>query len=59
VLGEKKIGGNAQTISKGRWVHHTSFLWDFTEKNMQYLKVREEIYWMICAVCIFLEEVPV
>ncbi len=37
ILGELKIGGNAQTITKDRWVHHTSFLWDFAETNMNYL----------------------
>lgn len=36
-LFDKKIGGNAQTITKGRWVHHTSFLWDFDPHNMTYL----------------------
>lgn len=29
VVGERKVGGNAQSISKNRWLHHTSFLWDF------------------------------
>lgn len=38
VVGDKKVGGNAQSISKGRWLHHTSFLWDFREEMMQYLK---------------------
>ena len=28
-LGDKKVGGNAQTLSRDRWVHHTSFLWDY------------------------------
>ena len=37
VFGEKKFGGNAQYIQKGRWLHHTSFLWDFDPKNMEYL----------------------
>ena len=37
LLGDLKIGGNAQTITKQRWVHHTSFLWDYCENNMQYL----------------------
>ena len=36
-LGDHKIGGNAQTISTGRWVHHTSFLWSFREENMRLL----------------------
>uniref|UniRef100_A0A7N0VGK3 BPL/LPL catalytic domain-containing protein n=1 Tax=Kalanchoe fedtschenkoi TaxID=63787 RepID=A0A7N0VGK3_KALFE len=38
VFGNLKFGGNAQSITKNRWVHHTSFLWDFEEKNMSYLK---------------------
>uniref|UniRef100_A0ACD5V1T6 Uncharacterized protein n=1 Tax=Avena sativa TaxID=4498 RepID=A0ACD5V1T6_AVESA len=25
----RKFGGNAQSITKDRWVHHTSFLWDY------------------------------
>jgi lipoate-protein ligase A len=37
VLGEKKCGGNAQYIKKDRWLHHTSFLWDYQKENMEYL----------------------
>jgi len=37
VMGERKMGGNAQSIVKGGWLHHTSFLWDFDEENMGYL----------------------
>jgi lipoate-protein ligase A len=37
VLGEKKVGGNAQSIVKDAWLHHTSFLWDFDPHNMSYL----------------------
>jgi lipoate-protein ligase A len=33
-IGEKKCGGNAQYIKKDRWLHHTSFLWDYKEENM-------------------------
>ncbi len=36
-IGEKKCGGNAQYIRKDRWLHHTSFLWDYSEANMRYL----------------------
>jgi len=36
-IGEKKCGGNAQYIKKDRWLHHTSFLWDYTHSNMNYL----------------------
>jgi len=35
----RKFGGNAQSITKHRWVHHTSFLWDYDVKNMDYLKI--------------------
>jgi lipoate---protein ligase len=37
VIEEKKCGGNAQYIKKNRWLHHTSFLWDFHHENMKYL----------------------
>ncbi len=36
-IGEKKCGGNAQYIKKDRWLHHTSFLWDYSESNMKHL----------------------
>jgi len=32
-----KVAGNAQTIIKHRWLHHTSFLFDFDDKDMDYL----------------------
>lgn len=38
-LGNKKCGGNAQSFSKDRFVHHTSFLWDYTEEHMNLLKM--------------------
>ncbi|CEG39991.1 lipoate protein ligase-like protein [Plasmopara halstedii] len=37
VFNDRKCGGNAQSLSKGRWLHHTSFLWDFDPQNMEYL----------------------
>ena len=37
VIGDLKFGGNAQYIKKGRWLHHTSFLWDFSPEKMQTL----------------------
>lgn len=37
-MGEKKIGGNAQYITKSRFVHHTSFLWDMDLEKMKGLK---------------------
>lgn len=36
---DKKCGGNAQYIRKERWIHHTSFLWDYCENNMQMLSL--------------------
>ncbi|KAL2230462.1 uncharacterized protein LOC105172155 isoform X2 [Sesamum indicum] len=39
VLGDRKFGGNAQSITKNRWVHHTSFLWEYEVSNMGYLKL--------------------
>jgi lipoate-protein ligase A len=39
VLGERKIGGNAQSIVKGGWLHHTSFLWDYEDEHMEYLSL--------------------
>jgi lipoate-protein ligase A len=38
-IGEKKCGGNAQYIKKDRWLHHTSFLWDFKSENMEHLQL--------------------
>jgi lipoate-protein ligase A len=37
VLGNHKFGGNAQYITKKRWLHHSSLLWDYEVKNMSYL----------------------
>ncbi len=32
-----KCAGNAQYLRKERFVHHTTFLWDFAKENMSYL----------------------
>ena len=37
VIGSLKCGGNAQYIIKDRFVHHTTFLWDFDNLSMEYL----------------------
>ena len=37
VIGNHKFGGNAQYISKERWLHHSSLLWDYKEGLMDYL----------------------
>ena len=39
VFNDMKFGGNAQSIIKERWVHHTSFLWDYNYNTMEYLKI--------------------
>jgi lipoate-protein ligase A len=36
-IGKQKWGGNAQSIIKGRWLHHSSLLWDYDLNNMDYL----------------------
>lgn len=36
-LGDRKFGGNAQYMSKNRWLHHTSLLWDYDPEKMNYL----------------------
>ena len=41
-IGPLKCGGNAQYIKKDRWLHHTSFLWDYSEENMNYLLLPEK-----------------
>lgn len=42
VIGMRKVGGNAQYIKKQKWLLHTSFLWDFSQKNMDYLLLPEK-----------------
>jgi len=42
VIGNKKCGGNAQYLKKDRWLHHTSFLWDYRPANMEYLQLPEK-----------------
>lgn len=36
-FGDLKIAGNAQAITGGRALHHTSFLWDWQEDHMRLL----------------------
>jgi lipoate---protein ligase len=38
VIQDRKCGGNAQYLCKKRWLHHSSFLWDYDSENMGYLK---------------------
>jgi lipoate-protein ligase A len=37
VIGDRKFGGNAQYFRKQRWLHHSTLLWDFDPKRMDYL----------------------
>lgn len=39
VLHEKKIGGNAQYFTRDRFLHHTTFLWDYNPEEMQLLNM--------------------
>lgn len=37
VLQNRKFGGNAQYLTKNRWLHHSSLLWDYSKERMQLL----------------------
>lgn len=39
VMGMKKFGGNAQSITKQRWLHHSSFLFNYRSSLMDYLHI--------------------
>jgi len=39
VLNDRKCGGNAQYLSKNRWLHHSSLLYDFHSHKMNILKI--------------------
>lgn len=41
-FGHRKFAGNAQCLTRKRWVHHTSFLWDFSDDNMEALQLPEK-----------------
>lgn len=43
IIGERKWGGNAQYLCKGRWLHHSSLLWDYDPKNMDYLLMPSKV----------------
>ncbi|CAI5939916.1 unnamed protein product, partial [Closterium sp. NIES-64] len=38
VVGDLKVGGNAQSITGSSFLHHTSFLWDFCSHRMALLQ---------------------
>lgn len=37
--GDLKFGGNAQSISGKRWLHHTSLLWKYDARRMELLRM--------------------
>ena len=54
VFSDVKFGGNAQSFSSDRCVHHTSLLWDYDANRMiEYLKVpsKQPNYRQVC-VCV-------
>jgi lipoate---protein ligase len=42
VINNTKCGGNALYIKKDRWLIHSSFLWDYSDKNMDHLLLPEK-----------------
>lgn len=40
---QKKFGGNAQYLSRSRWLHHTSHLFDYLDEEMNYLKIPDKM----------------
>lgn len=43
VIGDKKFGGNAQYLRNNRWLHHTSFLFDYDAHQMKVLNLPEKV----------------
>lgn len=43
VLGDRKWGGNAQSITKDRFVHHSTLLWDYSETLMDILSFPHKV----------------
>lgn len=41
-MGDRKFGGNAQYVQKQRWLHHTSFLWDYESEKMNVLQLPQK-----------------
>jgi lipoate-protein ligase A len=42
-LGDRKVGGNAQSLTKNRWLHHTTFLWDYDPHLMDLLTLPKRV----------------
>lgn len=43
VIGQRKFAGNAQYLTKNRWLHHSTFLWDYEHSLMEYLLLPQRI----------------
>lgn len=43
VFGDRKWGGNAQSITRKRWLHHSSLLWDYDPEMMDYLLIPKKM----------------
>ena len=43
VLGSRKFGGNAQSLIRRRWLHHSSLLWNYDVEQMRYLKIPQKM----------------
>jgi lipoate-protein ligase A len=42
-IGDRKVGGNAHYFTKDRWLHHTTFLWDYDERLMALLSMPAKV----------------
>lgn len=40
--GHHKFAGNAQAVSRDRFIHHTSFLWRYNSENMKTLQLPDK-----------------
>ena len=43
MIGDRKFGGNAQCVTRNRFVHHTSLLYDYDERNMDFLRMPPKV----------------
>lgn len=43
VIGNRKCGGNAQYLTKNRWLHHSTFLWDYRTEYMNCLALPKKM----------------
>lgn len=43
MIGDRKFGGNAQCVTRNRFVHHTSLLYDYDVRNMDFLRMPPKV----------------